>query len=121
MFTGIIKENVEIQQKLINNPNYKVYALTNWSAEKWEEGKQLFPFFNDFDGVIVSGQENLRKPQDEIYQLLLKRFNINPKNAIFIDDNLKNTIASIKNGIQSIHFTNSKKLSFQLLKLDVTY
>lgn len=119
MFKGSIEETVELQQKFIANPNYKVYALTNWSAEKWEEGKQLFPFFNDFDGVIVSGQENTRKPFDDIYQILLKRFNINPKNAVFIDDNYENTIASLRNGIESIHFLSLKQLKSELKKFNL--
>ena len=38
---------------------------------------ELFPFFNDFEGVVVSGKEMTRKPFDHIYQLILKRFNIN--------------------------------------------
>jgi 2-haloacid dehalogenase len=120
MFTGAIEKSVEIQQELINNPNYRVYALTNWSAEKWEKGKELFPFFNDFEGVIVSGQENMRKPHDEIYQLILDRFSINPKTTVFIDDNLENTIASIRNGIESIRFKSPKQLKRDLLKLGVT-
>lgn len=120
MFTGAIEENVKIQQSLIKNPNYRVYALTNWSAEKWEKGKELFPFFNDFEGIIVSGQENMRKPHDEIYQLILNRFNINPKTAVFIDDNYENTVASAKNGIKSIHFKSSTKLNNELQKINVT-
>lgn len=120
MFTGAIEKSVEIQQELINNPNYRVYALTNWSAEKWEKGKELFPFFNDFEGVIVSGQENMRKPHDEIYQLILDRFSINPKTTVFIDDNLENTIASARNGIESIRFKSPKQLKRDLLKLGVT-
>ncbi|MFT6128251.1 MAG: 2-haloacid dehalogenase [Flavobacteriaceae bacterium] len=120
MFTGAIEKSVEIQQELINNPNYRVYALTNWSAEKWEKGKELFPFFNDFEGVIVSGQENMRKPHDEIYQLILDRFSINPKTTVFIDDNLENTIASIRNGIESIRFKSPQQLKRDLLKLGVT-
>jgi 2-haloacid dehalogenase len=120
MFTGAIEKSVEIQQELINNPNYRVYALTNWSAEKWEKGKELFPFFNDFEGVIVSGQENMRKPHDEIYQLILDRFSINPKTTVFIDDNLENTIASARNGIESIRFKSPQQLKRDLLKLGVT-
>jgi 2-haloacid dehalogenase len=120
MFTGAIEKSVEIQQELINNPNYRVYALTNWSAEKWEKGKELFPFFNDFEGVIVSGQENMRKPHDEIYQLILDRFSINPKTTVFIDDNLENTIASTRNGIESIRFKSPQQLKRDLLKLGVT-
>jgi 2-haloacid dehalogenase len=120
MFTGAIEKSLEIQQELINNPNYRVYALTNWSAEKWEKGKELFPFFNDFEGVIVSGQENMRKPHDEIYQLILDRFSINPKTTVFIDDNLENTIASARNGIESIRFKSPQQLKRDLLKLGVT-
>jgi len=111
MFYGIIKENVELQQQLIENPKYKVYALTNWSAEKWDIALELFPFFNDFDGVIVSGIEKTRKPFDEIYQLILNRFNITPEKALFIDDNLENVKAAKKNKINAVHFTGSISLS----------
>ena len=119
MFTGPIKESVRIQQQFIANPNYRVYALTNWSAEKWEFGKQLFPFFNDFEGVIVSGQENTRKPFDDIYQLILNRYSITPENSVFIDDNFENTVGASKNGIHSIHFKTPEQLKKDLLKLNI--
>lgn len=119
MFNGVIQENVDLQQKLIANPNYKVYALTNWSGEKWEKALELFPFFNDFDGVVVSGKEKTRKPFDDIYQLILNRFKINSKNTLFIDDNLDNVNAAIKNGINSIQFTGEIKLGIQLENLGV--
>lgn len=119
MFSGLIQESVKIQQKLIADKNYKVYALTNWSAEKWELGKQLFPFFNDFEGVVVSGQENTRKPFDDIYQLILKRYSIIPENSVFIDDNFENTLGFSRNGIHSIHFKSPEQLKSDLKKLNV--
>lgn len=121
MFKGPISETVELQQKFIANPNYRVYALTNWSAEKWEEGKRLFPFFNDFEGVIVSGQENTRKPFDAIYQLLLKRYSIIPENAVFIDDNFENTVGALKNNIHAIHFKSPQQLKDDLKELNINY
>jgi len=120
MFAGVIEENVELQQKLIANPNYKVYALTNWSGEKWERSLELFPFFNDFDGVIVSGIEKTRKPFDEIYQLILSRFNINPSSAIFIDDNLDNVKAAQKNGLNAIQYDGSQKLNLLLKAFNIS-
>ena len=119
MFNGVLQENVDIQQKLIANPNYKVYALTNWSGEKWDKALELFPFFNDFEGVLVSGKEKTRKPFDDIYQLILNRFKINSKNTLFIDDNMDNVNAAIKNGINSIQFTGEKKLEIQLKNLGI--
>ena len=119
MFSGLIQESVKIQQKLIADKNYKVYALTNWSAEKWDLGKQLFSFFNDFEGVVVSGQENTRKPFDDIYQLILKRYSIIPENSVFIDDNFENTLGFSRNGIHSIHFKSPEQLKSDLKKLNV--
>ena len=119
MFTGVIQANVDLQQQLIANPNYKVYALTNWSAEKWEIALELFPFFNDFDGVIVSGIEKTRKPFDAIYQLILDRFQINSKKALFIDDNLENVNAAKRNKINAIQFTGNELLIDQLSKFNI--
>ncbi|MFK5878556.1 MAG: HAD family phosphatase [Flavobacteriaceae bacterium] len=119
MFTSIIQVNIDLQQQLIANPNYKVYALTNWSAEKWELALELFPFFKDFDGVIVSGIEKTRKPFDAIYQLIIDKFNINPKKALFIDDNLENVKAAKRNKINAIQFTGNELLIDQVSKFNI--
>lgn len=117
MFSGSITKNVELFKKLKASKNYKIYALTNWSAEKWDKALELFPFFNNFDGVVVSGQEKTRKPYPEIYNILLNRYKINPENAIFIDDNKENTITAKTLNLQVIHY----KTSSQLIKLLQTY
>lgn len=119
MFSGIIEENVTIQQKLIANPKYKVFALTNWSGEKWDKALELFPFFNDFEGVVVSGTEKMRKPFDAIYQLILNRYHIDPANALFIDDNFDNIIAARKNGITAIQYTGKTSLETLLKELKI--
>lgn len=121
MFNGPINENVEIFKKLKKSGNYKIYALTNWSAEKWDKALELFPFFNDFDGVVVSGQEKTRKPFFEIYTLLLERFNIDPEHAIFIDDNLDNINAANKLNIHGIHFNNNTNLKDELNHYNIIY
>jgi len=119
MFTGVIQANIDLQQRLIKNPNYKVYALTNWSAEKWDIALELFPFFKGFDGVIVSGIEKTRKPFDAIFQLILDRFQINPKKALFIDDNLENVNAAKRNKLNAIQFTGNELLADQISEFNI--
>jgi len=119
MFSGPIQENVELFKTLKASGQYKIYALTNWSAEKWDLALELFPFFKDFDNVIVSGQEKCRKPFPEIYNLILNRFNINPKSTIFIDDNFDNVQAAKTLDIQSIRYTPSVDLKLKLKKFNV--
>jgi len=119
MFSGPIQDNVELFKDLKNSGNYNIYALTNWSAEKWDLALELFPFFKDFDGVVVSGREKTRKPFPEIYTLILNRFNINPKSTIFIDDNFDNVQAAKTLDIQSIRYTPSVDLKLELKKFNV--
>jgi 2-haloacid dehalogenase len=121
MFVGPIEKNVKLFQQLKSSGNYKIYALTNWSAEKWDIALTLFPFFNEFDGVIVSGIEKMRKPHPAIYKLLLNRFNITPENAIFIDDNLENVQAANKLKIHAIQFKNHQKLIADLKPHQLIY
>lgn len=117
MFSGSISENVALFKSLKASGNYKIYALTNWSAEKWDKALELFPFFNDFDGVVVSGQEKTRKPFPKIYNLIIDRYDINPEKAIFIDDNKENVVAAIALKFHGIHYESPQ----QLLKKLQTY
>lgn len=114
MFSGPIEENVELFKKLKASGNYKIYALTNWSAEKWDKALELFPFFKFFDGVVVSGQEKMRKPFPEIYKLTVDKFAINPEKAIFIDDNEENVIAAMALKINGIHYKSPQQLLCEL-------
>jgi 2-haloacid dehalogenase len=114
MFSGSIAENVALFKSLKASGNYKIYALTNWSAEKWDKALELFPFFNDFDGVVVSGHEKMRKPFPEIYKLILNRFQISPEKAVFIDDNEENVVAAKALKIHGIHYKSPQQLQKEL-------
>jgi 2-haloacid dehalogenase len=63
-----------------------------------------------FKGILVSGKEGLAKPDPVIYRLLFERFQINPAEALFIDDNLRNIEASIQSGMEAKHFTTAEDL-----------
>ncbi len=110
MFRGPITGTLDIFNQLTANPVYKVYALTNWSAETWERGMQLFPFFRLFDGIVVSGHEKTMKPQPEIYHILLNRFALQPEQLVFFDDNEKNVLAAQKQGFNAFVFQSPQQL-----------
>ena len=90
MLGGPIKESVEIFRQLKDSGKYKIYALTNWSAETFPVALELYDFLHWFDGRVVSGEEKMRKPFAEFYELILKRFNLDPSQTVFIDDSLRN-------------------------------
>lgn len=110
MLGNEISGTVKILKKLIDSNNYKVVALTNWSAETFPIALDKFEFLQWFEGIVVSGEEKTRKPFDDIYILTLKRYNIKAENAIFIDDNLRNIKAANNLGINGIEFKNPNQL-----------
>lgn len=114
MLGEAIDGSVTILKSLIENPNYKVVALTNWSHETFPIALERFEFLHWFEGIIVSGTEKTRKPFAEIYELTLNRFNITAENSIFIDDNFRNIKAGEALGINGIHFESPNALLDQL-------
>ena len=119
MISGPIQGTVKIFEALKRSNRYKFYALTNWSAETFPIALEQFEFFKWFDGIVVSGQEKTRKPFPEFYHLLLERYKVNPKEALFIDDNIRNVEAAQKLGINSIQFHHPDQLKSELESLNL--
>lgn len=116
MMLGPIEGTVKIFDQLKKSNRYKIYALTNWSAETFPIALERFEFFKWFNGIVVSGEEKTRKPYPEFYHCLLNRYKVNPAEALFIDDNIKNIETAKKLGIKSIHFLSSEQLKVELMK-----
>ena len=110
MLGEAISGSVQVLKKLIDNPKFRVVALTNWSAETFPVALKRFDFLHWFEGIVVSGTEKTRKPYSEIYQITLDRFNIDPSEALFIDDNLRNIKGAKTLGINGIHFSTPEEL-----------
>jgi 2-haloacid dehalogenase len=92
----------------------RLLALTNWSAETFPPQRSRFPFLSWFDGIVVSGEEGVIKPDPMIFRILLDRYRIGPDEAVFIDDNPANAAAAEALGIHGIHFRSPPLLRREL-------
>src|SRR5215213_4544371 len=119
MLGGPIHESVEIFRQLKESGQYKIYALTNWSAETFPIALELYEFLHWFDGRLVSGEEKMRKPFPEFYRLILERFQLNPSETLFIDDSVRNVEAAAEIGIHTIAFTSPQQLKEELVRLGI--
>jgi 2-haloacid dehalogenase len=118
MIKGALKESVDLLYSIKSSNHFKLYALTNWSAETFPIAKERFEFLSWFDGILVSGEEKTRKPFDDFYIKLLTQYGIEKDTTVFIDDNLRNIEAARKLGIPSIHFKEATALHEELKKMD---
>lgn len=110
MLGGPIVGTVEILQELKHAGNIRLYALTNWSAELFPIALERYEFLHWFDGRLVSGEEKMKKPAPEFYQLLVDRFKLDLSKTVFIDDNLRNVQAAEIFGLPTIRFENPDQL-----------
>ncbi len=117
MLGGTIDENVKLIKPL--KDQYKVYGLTNWSAETLPIAKTRYNFFKELDGIIVSGDEKLIKPDPKIYNVLLERFNIKAEDSLFIDDNADNINTANELGFKTIHYTPDVDLEELMKSKDI--
>lgn len=115
MLGGALKETVDILNEL-HQSGVRLLALTNWSAETFHLAEERFEFLERFEGVLVSGREGLMKPEPEIFQLLIRRYDLYPPRTLFIDDVHKNVAAAEAQGLRAIQFTNAQQLRIDLAK-----
>ena len=108
MLGGEIQKSVQVLNKLI--PQFKVFALTNWSAETFPVALKKFNFLHSFIDIIVSGNEKLIKPDPKIFELAINRFKIKSSETIFIDDNINNITSAKKMNFITHHFKNPYEL-----------
>ena len=107
-----IEENVKLLSKL--KKKYNLYILSNFHQPAFEHIFKKYEFFRLFDGHTVSCYYYLLKPEKEIYDTLINKFNLIPKETVFIDDTKVNIDACEKEGIRGIHLPDYTELKQKL-------
>jgi len=107
------KDTAEILKSLAAK-NYKLYILSNFHHQAFEYVSSKYGFFNYFDGRVISADVGLVKPDSEIYDHLLNKFDLKAAETIFIDDTRANIKAALDKGLRVIHFTDAESLEEEL-------
>jgi len=98
----------------LKKKGYGVYGLTNWSAETFYSICDNYPVLSLLDGMVVSGDVKLLKPDPAIYNLLLSKYSLRAEECIFTDDNPANVSGAEAVGIKGIVFKGKEMLEKEL-------
>lgn len=101
----------------LKSQGIKVAVLSDNVPERINYLQNKYSFLELFDDVVLSYEVNLTKPSEEIFKLALDRLNVDPAEAIFVDDRQVNIDSSIALGIPSILFTSPDELESELEKI----
>lgn len=105
-------KNILLDLKSLGTP---LYAITNFSSEKFVEAQARFPFLkSSFLDIVVSAEERLLKPDPQIYRVLFERNALAPETCFFIDDSAANIDAARSVGMAAHHFQSAEALQEDL-------
>ena len=116
MLRASIPEGVALLKE-VKRRGYRLYGLTNWEAETIGVAYERYDFFSLFDGIVVSGEEYVIKPEPEIYRRLLDRYRLRADECLFIDDNAQNIEAALALGFAAVRFDNPATAPQRILAL----
>ena len=99
----LISKTLDVLKK-VKDKNLNAYCLSNISPELFKHLSDKYELFSLFDGVVTSGVEHVAKPDKRIFEILFERYELNPKQCLFIDDSAANTATASTLGVNSVTF-----------------
>ena len=115
MLAGEVPGTVEVLADL-RAAGLRLLALSNWSAEMFPVARAQFDFLKWFEGIVISGEVGIAKPDRLIFEHLIERFGIEPETALFIDDSSANVLTASVLGFHAIQFTDAAALRLELVR-----
>jgi 2-haloacid dehalogenase len=116
MLAGEIPGTVEVLAEL-RAAGVRLVALSNWSAEMFPVALERFEFLGWFEGIVISGEVGVNKPDRRIFDHFVKQFGIEPEAAVFVDDSPANVDVAAGLGFRAIQFHDAAALRRALVRL----
>lgn len=116
MLGPAIDEAVAVLRRL-KDAAVPLYALSNWSAETFPVARARFEFLEWFDGVLISGDVGVSKPDPRMFDELCRRFELTPARTVFVDDRADNVEGASAYGFIALQFDSGVKLRAELREL----
>jgi 2-haloacid dehalogenase len=119
MAAGQLDETVEVLRE-VKAAGLPCLALSNMEPSAFATRRTRFAFMDWFDGFVISGIEGVAKPDRRIFQVLLRRYRLEPAATVFIDDSPANVEAARGLGMTAVRYTSAGQLRDQLRSLGLT-
>jgi FMN phosphatase YigB (HAD superfamily) len=108
-----IRNNIKILPEL-KERGFKLYYISNFPIDIYDDVKNAYPFFEIFDGGIISAEVNLSKPDIRIFKVFLEKFRLNSEECLYLDDIEKNVNSAVLTGMKGFTTHGSTDISEEL-------
>lgn len=103
--------------KNLKKEGYKILFLSNYSRHLRNSNPNALSFINYMDGGIFSCDVKMVKPDRNIYEKIIDKYNLIPKECIFVDDNIDNIRTANEIGIHGIQYITHEQVVAEMKKL----
>jgi epoxide hydrolase-like predicted phosphatase len=117
-FAGdVMNESLVAYVKRLRQAGYRTGLLSNFGDDARHVWTEVYPFIEHFDGLVISAEVGLMKPDPKIYHLAAESVRVKVEEALFVDDFIENIEGAKRVGMQTIHFTDPETVQQQLAAL----
>jgi putative hydrolase of the HAD superfamily len=86
----------------LHGAGYRIFLLSNMPADFHPYFVETTPYWDFFEGEIISAHVDLLKPDPVIYKALIEKYNLRPAETLFVDDLAENINGALGIGMQAI-------------------
>lgn len=108
-----LRDNIKVLPEL-KKQGFKLYYLSNFPLDFFNDIKALCSFFKYFDGGIISAEVRQSKPDPGIYRTFLDRYGLIAEECLYVDDIETNISTAAALGMQTIHLRDHGSLRLML-------
>jgi glucose-1-phosphatase len=105
--------NVKLLPEL-KKQGFRLYYLSNFPLDIFDEVKDGYYFFRYFDGGLISASVKSAKPQNRIYEILLEKYLLKADECLYIDDIEINVKTAESLGMKGIFTAGSPEISKEI-------
>lgn len=109
-------DTVALLQRLAQR-QVPLYCLSNMPASTFAYLRAQHSFWDAFRGIVISGEIKMLKPEPEIFEYLLQRFELSATDTVFIDDHPPNVQAAERLGMHTVCFRDARQCELELARL----
>ena len=103
--------------KSLKQNGYKLIILSN-APDYFDDVIDYFDVVQNFDAIVISGKIKMFKPNKDIYEYVLKKYDLTDENTLFIDDKTENVNSAKSCNINGLVFNqDAEKLKTDLKEL----
>jgi len=118
-YRSLVKKEPAFSMAKKLSRKYPLYIMNNGVKEWMNLRIKKFHLKKYFEGFVCSAYVGYTKPDKRIYEIMLKKVKVKPKEIVFIDDRKENVKRARELGINAILFRGVKQLEKELLRLGV--